>query len=130
MNNSPSLARSSVYGLSKRPAAYATYYVHVYNTHEEKEEEEGSGRMQFCPEVHLQAIILEYTRVGQDRILQGDNGGLRLDFVDFDSGVLPVCQFAHTISAQLSPTKAEFGRKGNKPSQQNVVLNHHGHPVE
>ena len=53
--------------------------------------------------------------------LQGNHVGLKEDFVDLKSGVLKVAMsclpYFHMI-------------KHNFLSQQNVVSNHHGHPVE
>ena len=58
--------------------------------------------------------------------LQGDHGGLRLVFIDFNTGSsasLPIC---HAISAQSSAAQAEISRQRNKdeintkPSVKNI----------
>ena len=83
--------------------------------------------------VELPAFTL-FNYVGILLYVQGDHGGLRLDFVDFNIGAPLVTHFFHAISAQFSPAQAESGRRRNKhnPSQRNLVSHqwhHHGHPV-
>ena len=53
------------------------------------------------------------------------------DFVDFSSGVPPVCLFAIPSLTNFSAAQTELcGQKTNpNQSKQNLVSNHHSHPV-
>ena len=60
--------------------------------------------------------------------LQGDHGGLRLDFVEFDSRIPPNCRLLCLY--HLCPRKQKWHKEEQTDqSQQNMVSNQHGHPV-
>ena len=63
--------------------------------------------------------------------IQGDYGGLMLDFVDFDSEVPPVSPFAMPSLPNFHLPKQNWVGRGINPnqSQLNLISNHHGHPV-
>ena len=59
--------------------------------------------------------------------IQGEHGGLSLDFVDFHSGVPPVCPFAMDIFS--CPSRIAQTEDNPIQSQLNSVSNHNGHSV-
>ena len=57
--------------------------------------------------------------------IQGDRGGLRLDFIDFNPGVLLVCPFAMPSLPNFHLPKANRAdREPNKSKSTNLVSNH------
>ena len=63
--------------------------------------------------------------------IQGDQVGLRLNLVDINSGVLPLCSLVQQSLHNFSYIQSELGRQRNKPDQSQLkfVSNQHGHPV-
>ena len=60
--------------------------------------------------------------------LKGDQGGLRLDFVDFDPGV-PPCHPCPIFTCPSRIGQTEEQTKSNY-TRRSVVSNQHGHRVE
>ena len=77
----------------------------------------------------LQEVDLSFMMLPGEPV-QGDQSGLRLDFVDFDSRGLPFCLFVTPFQPVFPSRTWQTEEQTIYPSQQIFLSNHRGHPVQ